>query len=61
MLQLMYNVHTCDHATCHEYQCHGVDSFECSFMYLTFSLVLVRSQLSFSSLLINFMFTLVKS
>jgi hypothetical protein len=42
MLQLMYNVHTCDHATCHEYQCHGVDSFECSFMYLTFSLVLVH-------------------
>jgi hypothetical protein len=28
---------------CNEHQCHGVDSFECSFMYLTFNLVLVHS------------------
>jgi hypothetical protein len=42
ILQLMYNVHTCDHAMCHECQCHGVDSFECSSMYLTFSLVLIH-------------------
>jgi len=27
---------------CHKCQCHGVHLFECSYMYLTFSLVLVH-------------------